>query len=201
MIRKELFSNWSQGVLGDEIFNDSEYLQLSNGGDTFPNPINDTAYFFRVKLQYLAQVEIIYCSSRNGDLLKILARGQEGTAIQNWTRGVTSVRGAWTAGAMQLMQTPAILRGAGQFYATDQAGNKTTSATHGTINIAAGQQAVTLTNELITPTGCGVIATVATDDATLKSVVAIQGAGQIIFKGNALATGAVRINWQVMQYA
>jgi hypothetical protein len=72
-------------------------------------------------------------------------------------------------------------------------GAQTINKTAFSVNMAAGASSLTVTNSLITANSI-VICTVATADATLKSVQAVPGAGSVVITGNANATGETRIN-------
>ena len=67
----------------------------------------------------------------------------------------------------------------------------------GSVNLAAGQSSVVVTNNRVT-TSSVIVATVATADATLKSVVAVAANGSFTLTGNAAATAETRVNFLVL---
>lgn len=67
----------------------------------------------------------------------------------------------------------------------------------GQVVLPAGQQSIVLSNALIIASST-MIALLLSDDATAKSVVAICAAGQVTFKTNAAATGAVQIGFALL---
>lgn len=76
-------------------------------------------------------------------------------------------------------------------------GARTINDYAGTINIAAGQTSIVLTNSLITANSL-VIPIVRTNDTTMKSAVVICAAGSCTFYPNAAPTGEVSIGWIVI---
>jgi hypothetical protein len=68
----------------------------------------------------------------------------------------------------------------------------------GGVRLAAGQSSVVVTNSLVT-TSTHILATVATNDSTLKSVNVVPAAGSFTITGNAAATGEVLIRWVIIQ--
>jgi len=75
-------------------------------------------------------------------------------------------------------------------------GNQTISKPAGTINVAAGNSSVTLTNTLITADSL-IIPFLRSNDATAKSVVVVAGSGTATFTLNANATATVSIGFLV----
>jgi len=67
----------------------------------------------------------------------------------------------------------------------------------GSVNVAAGQSSVVVTNSRVTASSV-IIATVATADATLKSVVAVAASGSFTLTGNAAASAETRVNFLVL---
>lgn len=67
----------------------------------------------------------------------------------------------------------------------------------GSVNVAAGQSSVVVTNNRVTASSV-IIATVATADATLKSVVAVAANGSFTLTGNAAATTETKVNFLVL---
>jgi hypothetical protein len=76
-------------------------------------------------------------------------------------------------------------------------GSVTINRRAGRINMAAGSSFLVITNALATPNSV-VIATVGTDDTTLKSVVAVADTGFIYIYGNANATAETRISFLLL---
>jgi hypothetical protein len=68
----------------------------------------------------------------------------------------------------------------------------------GGVRLAAGQSSVVVTNSLVT-TSTHILATVATNDSTLKSVNVVPATGSFTVTGNAAATGEVLIRWVIIQ--
>lgn len=75
-------------------------------------------------------------------------------------------------------------------------GNQTINKASGSVNFAALAQTITLTNSNITANSV-ITCTVATDDTTAKSCIAVPGAGTATLKLNAAATAETRVNWIV----
>lgn len=78
--------------------------------------------------------------------------------------------------------------------ASGTTGAQTINKTSGSVNFAAGAASVVVTNSLVTASSV-VIATVATNDATLKSVAAVAASGSFTLTGNAAATAETRVNF------
>lgn len=75
-------------------------------------------------------------------------------------------------------------------------GNKTINKPSGQVRIAAGNSSVVVTNDQVTA-GSVIIATVASNDSTLKTVAVVAGAGSFTIHGNAAATAETLIKWVV----
>lgn len=67
----------------------------------------------------------------------------------------------------------------------------------GTVNFAAGATTLVVTNTLVTVNSI-VVATVAANDATMKSVQAVAAAGSFTLYANAAATAETRVNFLVI---
>jgi hypothetical protein len=76
-------------------------------------------------------------------------------------------------------------------------GAQTINKNAGTVNFAALATSVVVTDSRVT-TSSIIIATVATVDTTMKSVVAVAGAGSFTLTANAAATAETRVNWLVI---
>jgi len=76
-------------------------------------------------------------------------------------------------------------------------GARTISKNAGTVNFAAGATALVVTNTLVTVNSI-VVATVAANDATMKSVQAVAAAGSFTLYANAAATAETRVNFIVI---
>lgn len=74
---------------------------------------------------------------------------------------------------------------------------QTIHKTVGSINLAAGDSSKVVTNNRVT-TSSIVIATVATNDSTMKSVVAVAASGSFTLTANAAATAETRVNFIVI---
>jgi hypothetical protein len=92
-------------------------------------------------------------------------------------------------------------KGWGAFYLdythAGAAGNIAINKPAGSVLIAAAQQSIVLTNNLITANSI-VICTVATDDVTAKSAIAVPAAGSATIKLNAAATAQTKVFFQVI---
>lgn len=88
-----------------------------------------------------------------------------------------------------------------QFDKTVTAGGTTTPQTinknAGAVNFAAADASKVVTNSLVTPSSI-IIATVAANDATMKSVQAVAAAGSFTLYANAAATAETRVNFIVI---
>ena len=76
-------------------------------------------------------------------------------------------------------------------------GAQTINKNAGTVNFAAAATSLVVTNSLVT-TSSIIIATVGTNDATMKSVLARAAAGSFTIYGNAAATAETRVNFIVI---
>ncbi len=76
-------------------------------------------------------------------------------------------------------------------------GAQTINKTVGSVNFAAGATSLVVTNNRVT-TSSIIVATVATNDTTLKSVVAVAASGSFTLTANAAATAETRVNFIVI---
>jgi hypothetical protein len=76
-------------------------------------------------------------------------------------------------------------------------GAQTINKTAGSVNFAAGAISLVVTNSLVT-TSSVILATVATDDATMRVMKAVPGAGSFTLISNAAATAETRVNFLVL---
>jgi hypothetical protein len=76
-------------------------------------------------------------------------------------------------------------------------GAQTINRPAGTVNFAAAATSVVVTNSLVT-TNSIIVATVGTNDTTMKSVAAVAAAGSFTLHANAAATAATRVNFLVI---
>ena len=76
-------------------------------------------------------------------------------------------------------------------------GAQTIHKTGGSVNFAAGATSLVITNNRVT-TSSIIVATVATNDTTMKSVVAVAASGSFTLTANAAATAETRVNWLVI---
>ena len=67
----------------------------------------------------------------------------------------------------------------------------------GSVNFAAAATSLVVTNSLVT-TSSIIICTVATNDATMKSVLVVAGSGSFTIHANAAATAETRVNFIVL---
>ena len=76
-------------------------------------------------------------------------------------------------------------------------GTQTINKTAGSVNIAAGQSGMVVTNSLVT-TSSIILATIATNDAAITSVKAVASAGNFSLFADALAVAETRVNFLVL---
>ena len=76
-------------------------------------------------------------------------------------------------------------------------GAQTINKTAGSVNFAAAASSLVVTNSLVTANSI-IIATVATNDATMKSVQAVAAAGSFTLYANVAATAETRVNFLVI---
>jgi len=76
-------------------------------------------------------------------------------------------------------------------------GARTINKPIGSVNFAAAATSLVVTNSLVDANSV-VLATVATNDSTLKSVLAVAGSGSFTLYANAAATAETRVNFLVM---
>ena len=76
-------------------------------------------------------------------------------------------------------------------------GAQTISKNAGSVNFAAAATSLVVTNTLVT-TDSIIIATVATNDTTMKSVAVVAGSGSFTLYANAAATAETRVNFIVI---
>lgn len=76
-------------------------------------------------------------------------------------------------------------------------GAQTINKPSGSVNFAAAATSLVVTNSLVT-TSSIIVATVATNDSTMKSVIAVAAAGSFTLFANAAATAETRVNFHVL---
>lgn len=76
-------------------------------------------------------------------------------------------------------------------------GAQTINKPAGSVNFAIGATSLVVTNSLVT-TNSVIVATVATNDTTMKSVAVVAGAGTFTLHANAAPTAATRVNFIVV---
>ena len=76
-------------------------------------------------------------------------------------------------------------------------GARTINKNAGSVNFAAAASSLVVTNSLVTANSI-IIATVATNDATMTSVQAVAAAGSFTLYANAAATAETRVNFIVI---
>jgi hypothetical protein len=81
--------------------------------------------------------------------------------------------------------------------ATGTTGAQTIDKTSGSVNFAIAATSLVVTNNLVT-TSSVILATVASNDATMKSVQTVAGAGSFTLYANAAATAETRVNFLVL---
>jgi microcystin-dependent protein len=106
------FSNDASALLAASIDDNDTVVQVAAGfGALFPSP--GVGEHFPVALRNAnGDMEIVYCTSRTGDLLTV-TRAQEGTLAQSWTLNATRVELRLTAGVMDslLQKTGGVMSG------------------------------------------------------------------------------------------
>lgn len=75
-------------------------------------------------------------------------------------------------------------------------GGQTINKPSGSVNFAGTAQSMIVTNSIVDANSI-IMATVATDDSTAKSVVAVPGAGVFTLKLNAAATAETRVQFLI----
>lgn len=100
-------------------------------------------------------------------------------------------------------KTTGALTVTGQYFTTatitagGTTGNQTINNSAGSVNFAALATSLTITSNKVTANSV-VMCTVATNDATLKSVQCVPGAGSFVMFANAAATAETRVNFWVL---
>lgn len=105
-----------------------------------------------------------------------------------WNFYANGTAANYFAGDMQLDKTVT---------ASGTTGAQTIDKNAGAVNFAAAATSLVVTNSRVTANSI-IIATVATVDTTMKSVVAVAGAGSFTLTANAAATAETRVNWLVI---
>jgi len=99
-----VFANNASSVLAEAIDSVAVVIEVAAGtGDRFPDPVQYSEQF-TVTLKSLAteEVEIMYCTERNGDFLNV-SRGQEGTVALSFVANDAVVH-TLTAGALDFLR-------------------------------------------------------------------------------------------------
>lgn len=107
--------------------------------------------------------------------------------------GVLTVATAGTAPAMLLSGDVRLDK---TITASGTTGAQTINKSSGAVNFAAGTTSLVVTNNLVS-TSSVIVATVATNDTTLKSVVAVAASGSFTLYANAAATAETRVNFHI----
>ena len=110
------------------------------------------------------------------------------SGANRWNFYANGTAANYFAGDMQLDKTVT---------ASGTTGAQTINKNAGTVNFAAVATSLVVTNNRVTANSI-IIATVATVDTTMKSVVAVAGAGSFTLTANAAATAETRVNWLVI---
>jgi hypothetical protein len=101
-VAKQLFSNGASATLAVSIINTDVTVQVQSGyGVLFPSPTGGD-YFVLTLEDNLANVEVMHCTARSGDLLTV-TRAQEGTPAQAFTNTVTRCELRNTKGTLERM--------------------------------------------------------------------------------------------------
>lgn len=118
----------------------------------------------------------------------VIGSGAIGKGSNTATLGNTSQVGAYIYGDINLDKT---------ITAAGTTGAQTINKTVGSVNFAAAATSLVVTNNRVTASSI-IVATVATADATMKSVVAVAAAGSFTLTANAAATAETRVNFIVI---
>lgn len=110
------------------------------------------------------------------------------SGANRWNFYANGTAANYFAGDMQLDKTVT---------ASGTTGAQTINKNAGTVNFAAAATSLVVTNSRVTANSI-IIATVATVDTTMKSVVAVAGAGSFTLTANAAAAAETRVNWLVI---
>lgn len=114
-----------------------------------------------------------------------------------WITATSTGTGATVAGDWPSPVAASDLRLGNTITAGGTTGAQTINKASGTVNFAAAATSLVVTNSLVTANS-RIIATVGTNDTTMKSVAAVAGAGSFTLHANAAATGETRVNWVVI---
>jgi len=76
-------------------------------------------------------------------------------------------------------------------------GARTINKNAGSVNFAAGASTLVVTNSLVS-TSSVILATVGSNDSTMKGVHVVAGAGSFTIHGNTVPTGETRVNFLVI---
>ena len=120
-------------------------------------------------------------ASQDADAVAITGGAIDGTAIG----GTTKAAGGFTTLTLDKTITAVATTGA-----------QTIDKTSGSVNFAAAAASLVVTNSLVTANSI-VIATVGTNDATMKSAAAVAGAGSFTLYADAAPTAETRVNFLV----
>lgn len=117
----------------------------------------------------------------------LLLLGTTTVPAGNWAIYSSSANPSYVAGDMQFGKTVTT---------AGTTGAQTINKTTGAVNFAAAATSLVVTNSLVT-TNSIIVATVATADSTMKSVVVVATAGAFTLTANAAATAETRVNFMV----
>lgn len=109
------------------------------------------------------------------------------TNASNYNLYASGTAANYLAGDLQLAKTVT---------AGGTTGARTINKTTGTVNFAAAATSLVVTNSLVT-TSSIIIATVGTNDTTMKSVQVVAGAGSFTIYASAAATAETRVNFLI----
>ena len=99
-----VFTNNASTTLAADIDSVATVIELAAGtGDRFPDPTMYTEQFaLTLKNQQTDEVEIVYCTERNGDTLNVV-RAQEGTVALSFSAGDVAAHQI-TAGVLEFLR-------------------------------------------------------------------------------------------------
>lgn len=126
-----------------------------------------------------------------------------GATVQLWTNtgqtapAITVLAPGGASGALFDVMPSGLVRVSGTVTAGGVTGNQTINKPCGTVNFAAAATSLVVTNSLVTASSI-VLATVLTNDGTLKSVAAVPAAGSFTLHANAAATAETKVGFVVI---
>lgn len=155
-----------------------------------------------VQVGFRSEATLIGASFNSGFTAENTAAVTAGRIAYGFLSNVNVATGGGTAWAFYGNGTaPSLFNGDMRFdktiTATATTGAQTINKNAGSVNFAAAATSLVVTNSRVT-TASVIIATVATDDATMLSVKAVAAAGSFTLIANAAATAETRVNFLII---